>query len=88
MTTKVVVYKSNKSLEVQLIENDKTLIGRKFAFSAKLKPADQTLKFGEEFAKLLNEKKINKISFCRGKNKYHGAIKNFADGLRKSGIIF
>ena len=34
------------------------------------------------------EKKITKIYFDRGRYKYHGRIKVFADVLRKNGVIF
>ena len=39
-------------------------------------------------AKRALEKKITTVYFDRGKYKYHGRIKNFAETLRKNGIIF
>ena len=39
-------------------------------------------------ARRAKEKKIDKVYFDRGKNKYHGRIKNFADSLRKNGLKF
>ena len=35
-----------------------------------------------------NEKKIDKVYFDRGENKYHGRVKLFADTLRKNGLKF
>ena len=34
------------------------------------------------------EKKITKVYFDRGRYKYHGNIKIFADTLRKEGLTF
>jgi len=42
----------------------------------------------ENLAKKAREKKITKIYFDRGRYKYHGRIKIFAETLRKSGLIF
>ena len=39
-------------------------------------------------AKKALEKKITKVYFDRGKHKYHGRIKIFADTLRKNGLNF
>ena len=40
----------------------------------------------EKLAKKAQEKKITKIYFDRGKYKYHGRVKTFADTLRKNGM--
>ena len=39
-------------------------------------------------AKRALEKKITKVYFDRGRYKYHGRIKAFAETLRKNGIDF
>jgi len=85
---KVVIYKSNTSIEAQVKKDRKTLFGKKFIFSGSLKPAEQAKEFGKEFGKLLSEAKIKQISYVRGNSRYHGKVKAFADGLREAGIEF
>lgn len=41
---------------------------------------------GMDFAAVLKEKKIEKLTFDRNGYLYHGRVKAFAEGLRKGGI--
>ena len=66
----------------------KTLIGKKYNFKDKPEPLKQAFFYGEDFAKRLKDNKVNIISFDRNGSMYHGIVKSFADGLRKSGINF
>ena len=43
---------------------------------------------GEILAKRAKDKNIENVYFDRGRNKYHGRIKNFAETLRKNGLKF
>ena len=46
------------------------------------------MQVGQILEKKALEKKINKVYFDRGKYKYHGIIKIFAETLRKGGLDF
>ena len=54
----------------------------------KVKKMEKSTLIGEVLAKRAKEKKIDKVYFDRGENKYHGRIKSFADSLRKNGLKF
>ena len=87
------VYRSSKNISAQIIDdkNNKTLVSvsstekdiKKTANKKDLSNIDP-----EILAKRALEKKISKVYFDRGKYKYHGRVKNFADTLRKNGVIF
>jgi len=85
---RLVIYRSNKALEAQLVESGKTVIGKKFVFDGKQKPIEQAKAYGQAFAKLLNEKEIKQIAYDRNGFRYHGRVKSFAEGLREAGIEF
>ena len=89
---RLTVFRSSKNLSAQIIDdkNNKTLVS---ATSIKkggdnLKNKDISLKVAEILAQKAIEKKITKVYFDRGKYKYHGRIKSFADALRKGGLVF
>lgn len=81
-TPRVVVFRSNKFLYLQAID-DKA--GRTLAAASELKDKE---KFIDNFVKSLQEKKIKKIVFDRAGYQYHGKIKAAAEGLRKNGLEF
>lgn len=86
--TKVIIYRSNTSIEAQAKDDEKTYVGKKFKFDKSSRPVEQSNKFGNEFGKLLMDAKIMKISFDRNGCQYHGKVKAFAEGLREAGIEF
>ena len=87
------VYRSSRNISAQIIDdnNSKTLVS---ASSFKEKPGDKNKKkdlsihVAIMLAKKAMDKKITKVYFDRGRHKFHGRIKIFADTLRKNGLIF
>ena len=49
---------------------------------------EKSLLIGEILAKRAKDKKIEKVYFDRGKNKFHGRVKHFVESLRKNGLKF
>ena len=86
------VFRSSKNISAQIIDdvNNKTLI---YATSSikkkeKKKKGELSLHVADIIVKKALEKKITKIYFDRGRYKYHGRIKIFAEALRKGGLVF
>lgn len=83
------VFRSNAGMFVQLINDDlgKTIVS---ASSKEIKVKDKkvaiSLALGKLIAKKALEKKIEKVVFDRGGNRYHGRIKAVADGAREGGL--
>tara|TARA_B100001996_G_C18516513_1_gene537588 strand:+ start:230 stop:574 length:345 start_codon:yes stop_codon:yes gene_type:complete len=89
---RLAIFRSSKNISAQIIDdiNNKTLIS---ATSVKKDPGkkkskDQSLIVADQLSKKAVEKKITKVYFDRGRYKYHGRIKFFAEALRKGGLIF
>ena len=89
---RLTVFKSSRNISAQIIDDksNKTLIS---ATSIKekntnKKKTDLSLLVAEMLTKKAMEKKITRVYFDRGRYKYHGRIKIFADALRKGGLIF
>ena len=89
---RLTVFRSSRNISAQIIDdkNKKTLVS---ASSIKekntnKKKTDLSLLVAEMLTKRAIEKKITKVYFDRGRYKYHGRIKVFAEALRKGGLIF
>ena len=87
------VFKSSRNISAQIIDdiNNKTLVSvssNKKNDIKKKKKADLSVIVADILTKKALEKKITKVYFDRGRYKYHGRIKIFADALRKGGLIF
>ena len=89
---RLTVFRSSRNISAQIIDdkNNKTLVS---ASSIKekntnKKKKDLSLIVAEMLTKKAMEKKITKVYFDRGRYKYHGRIKIFAEALRKGGLIF
>ena len=91
---RVSVFKSLKNMSAQIIDDNKkmTIVSassiEKDIKKNKNKKMETSNLLGEILAKRAIEKKINKVYFDRGGNKYHGRVKIFADTLRKNGLEF
>ena len=89
------VFKSNKNLIVQLIddENGKTVLSLT-TFNKDIKDkltgkkSDKAYELGALIAKQAKEKGIEKIVFDRGGFIFHGRIEKLAQGLRDNGLKF
>ena len=87
------VYRSSRNISAQIIDdkNNKTLVAAssvKEKTTNKNKKSDMSIYIAELLAKKALEKKITQVYFDRGRYKYHGRIKIFAETLRKGGLIF
>ena len=89
------VYRSNKAIYVQIIDDTKNItllsassVEKDFKTGSKVNKTELSKIVAEKLAKKANEKKITKIYFDRGVYKYHGRVKVFAETLRKNGMEF
>jgi large subunit ribosomal protein L18 len=87
---RLAVFKSNKYIYGQLINDDKSVTILSLS-SMKVKGKtfmERSIETGKEIAKLAKAKKIEKVVFDRGGFKYVGRVKAFADGAREGGLKF
>lgn len=87
------VYRSNKHLFLQLIDDEKgktilSVSDKHIKLKKARKKTDFAYETGKLLAKLAKEKKIVKAIFDRGGYKYHGRVKKVADGAREGGLKF
>ena len=82
---RISVNKSLNNLSAQIIDDKlkKTLVSassiEKKIREKKIKKIEKSVLIGEILAKRAKEKNIEKVYFDRGKNKYHGRVKDFAE---------
>ena len=89
------ISRSLKNFSAQIIDdsNNRTLLSAS-SIEKDIKDGPKTNKMtiskivAEKLAKKANDKNIKKIYFDRGKFKYHGRVKEFAEILRKNGMEF
>ena len=88
------VFRSNNHLYAQLIDDSN---GTTLASSSSLEKSIKDKKLqrkeiaeliGKNIAKKIISKGIDRVSFDRGKYKYHGLIKIIADAARSEGLNF
>jgi len=89
---RLTVFRSTKNISAQIIDDisKKTLVSASsFKDSkSKKKKAELSVLVADNLAKQAIDKKITKVYFDRGRYKFHGRIKIFAEALRKGGLIF
>jgi len=91
------IFRSSKHIYAQIVDDTgkKTLVSSS-DIKQKDKPKDGkgttkvkiAFAVGEDIAAKANAKKIKKVVFDTGGNKYHGRVKALAEGARKGGLIF
>ena len=92
---RISINKSLNNFSAQIIDdaNNRTLLSAS-SIEKDIRNAPKTNKISiskvvaEKLAKKAIEKNIKKIYFDRGKFKYHGRVKEFAETLRKNGMEF
>ena len=93
---RLAVYRSNKHIYAQIIDDTK---GHTLAFASTLDKElreklektwskEAAREVGKLIGKRALEKGIERVVFDRGGYKYHGRIKELADGAREAGLKF
>jgi large subunit ribosomal protein L18 len=90
---KLYVYRSNKHIYAQIVDNfGKTLLGVSSLNIKQPKDVkgkiDISLSTGKALAEKAKSKKIKEVIFNRGCYKYHGRIKALAEGAKEGGLKF
>lgn len=90
------VIKSNKHIQVQLIDDEsgKTL-GATGTFAKEFRETEfakknkaSAAKLGEKIAEIAKGQNVNEVVFDRGPFKYHGILAALADSARAAGLQF
>ena len=90
---RLTVYRSNRHFYAQIVDDiSGSTVASISSLQGEGKETKPTVegagKLGELFGKELKKKKIKSIVFDRNGYLYHGVVKSFADGVRKSGLEF
>jgi large subunit ribosomal protein L18 len=84
------VNRSNQHIFAQLIDDKsgKTILALSDLKIAKGTKSEKAKQVGEEIAKIAKTKKITEVVFDRRGFKFHGRIKELAEGARAGGLNF
>ncbi|HUD44271.1 MAG TPA: 50S ribosomal protein L18 [Patescibacteria group bacterium] len=84
------VYRSNKAVAAQLIDDVKrqTILGLNQPKDIKGNKTAKAKALGLALAKEAIEKKIKQVVFDKGSYRYHGRVKAIAEGAREGGLQF
>ena len=89
---RLTIFRSSRNISAQIIDdkNNNTLVSATSVSKKKSnkKKIELSIFIAETLAKKALEKKITKVYFDRGRHKFHGRIKVFAETLRKNGLNF
>lgn len=85
---RLAIYKSNRYLHVQLIDDAKGMTLVSGTTKGMKKTADDAATLGTELARLAKEKGIGAVVFDRGGFRYTGKIARLADAARAGGLSF
>lgn len=87
---RMTVFRSNKGIYVQLIDDDAghTLLSAAYDSDEKITKTEQAAKLGKSIAEKAKEAGIEEVVFDRNGYLYHGRVKAMADAARKSGLKF
>lgn len=89
LRNKIIINRTNRAFCAQCVDEEgKTLVSKRFIFKKNKLPVEASRGFGIDFGKMVKEKKVNTVCFCRNGRLYHGRVKAFAEGLREAGINF
>ncbi len=92
MRLRLSVFRSNKYIFAQVIDDIKgeTVVGisEKSLEKGGMPKKGRAKELGRELAKMAIGKKIKEVAFDRGRYKYHGRIKEVAEGAREGGLNF
>ncbi len=83
---RLAVFRSNRFLSAQVIDDDKGIT--MFSFIAEGKNRQHAKSLGAKVAQEASKHTIQKVVFDRGGYRYHGSIKDFADAAREGGLKF
>lgn len=90
------VIKSNKHIQVQLIDDESgQTLGTAATFAKELRNTEfskknkaSAAKLGEKIAEIAKAKEVSELVFDRGPFKYHGILAALADSVRAAGLKF
>ena len=89
------IFRSSKNISAQIIDDNRNItllsassVEKDVKSVNKVNKTELSKIVAEKLAKKAVDKNIKKIYFDRGKFKYHGRVKEFAETLRKNGMEF
>lgn len=86
---RISVQRSNTAISAQVIDDEKgvTLLSvSSNEIKEQMNPSKKAFAAGELLGKKSADKKFGAIFFDRGRYRYHGRVKAFAEGMRAGGI--